>query len=252
MNHLNELILLFFIYSVIGWLWETLYCSLKAHKFVYRGFLVGPYCPIYGFGVLLVLLLVSPYQKNVIFLYIFSTCVVTILEYVTSFLLEIFFHATWWDYKDVPFNLNGRVALPVSLFWGVGCLLIVKVVQPFVLILAEHIEGVSGGYIPSIIAFIMFADSIYTLCNMISLQKISKVWSGKINEVKAEFAEKQVTFRKEKVAWLSEFTNEKKKNLPKFNFNQRRMLANFRQLKIKEIDNLDELILLYKQKKKQK
>lgn len=252
MNHINELILLFFIYSVIGWLWETIYCSSKAHKFVYRGFLVGPYCPIYGFGVLLVLLLVSPYQKNLLVLYIFSTCVVTILEYVTSLLLETFFHATWWDYKDVPFNLNGRVALPVSLFWGVGCLLIVKVVQPFVLLLTERIEGAAGGYIPLVIALVLFADSIYTISNMISFQKVSKVWSGKINEVKAEFSKRQDIFRKEKAAWLSEFTNEKKKTLPKLNFNQRRMLSNFRQLKIKGIDNLDELVLLYKQKKKQK
>lgn len=63
---MSQVILLFFIYSFIGWLWETVYCSLKAKKFVYRGFLVGPYCPIYGFGVLSVLYFVEPFENNLL------------------------------------------------------------------------------------------------------------------------------------------------------------------------------------------
>lgn len=119
MEKMSQIILLFFIYSFIGWLWETVYCSLKAKKFVYRGFLVGPYCPIYGFGVLSVLYFVEPFENNLLVLYIGSAVLVTILEYVTSYGLEKLFHASWWDYHDVPFNLNGRVALPVSLL-GIG------------------------------------------------------------------------------------------------------------------------------------
>lgn len=95
---------------------------IKSQKFVYRGFLVGPYCPIYGFGVLSVLYFVEPFENNLLVLYVGSAVLVTILEYVTSYGLEKLFHASWWDYHDVPFNLNGRVALPVSLFgdWGVS------------------------------------------------------------------------------------------------------------------------------------
>ena len=102
---------------------------IKSQKFVYRGFLVGPYCPIYGFGVLSVLYFVEPFENNLLVLYVGSAVLVTILEYVTSYGLEKLFHASWWDYHDVPFNLNGRVALPVSLL-GIGCVLIVKVIQP--------------------------------------------------------------------------------------------------------------------------
>ena len=94
-----QIMLLFFVYAVIGWLWETVYCSLKARKFVYRGFLIGPYCPIYGFGVLAVLYFIEPYQKNIIFLYVMSAIVVTVLEYVTSYGLEKIFHTTWWIIK---------------------------------------------------------------------------------------------------------------------------------------------------------
>ena len=81
--------------------------------------MVGPYCPIYGFGVLSVLYFVEPFENNLLVLYIGSAVLVTILEYVTSYGLEKLFHASWWDYHDVPFNLNGRVALPVSLL-GIG------------------------------------------------------------------------------------------------------------------------------------
>ena len=95
---------------------------IKSQKFVYRGFLVGPYCPIYGFGVLSVLYFVEPFENNLLVLYVGSAVLVTILEYVTSYGLEKLFHASWWDYHDVPFNLNGRVALPVSLFGDWVCL----------------------------------------------------------------------------------------------------------------------------------
>ena len=144
---MSQVILLFFIYSFIGWLWETVYCSLKAKKFVYRGFLVGPYCPIYGFGVLSVLYFVEPFENNLLVLYVGSAVLVTILEYVTSYGLEKLFHASWWDYHDVPFNLNGRVALPVSLFWGLGCVLIVKVIQPEIAKVVSFLQATFGNYL---------------------------------------------------------------------------------------------------------
>jgi len=118
MVQFERIILLFFLYSFIGWLWETIYCSLKAKHFVYRGFLIGPITPIYGFGILGVVYLLRPLHEQVIPLFFAAALLVTVLEYVTSYLLERFFHASWWDYKEVPLNINGRVALPISLFLG--------------------------------------------------------------------------------------------------------------------------------------
>ena len=106
-------VLLFFAYSFIGWLWETIYCSFNARHFVYRGFLLGPITPIYGFGILGVLYFVDPYQKNIFVLFFVSAILVSLLEYVTSFLLEKLFSLSLWDYNDVPLNINGRVAVPV-------------------------------------------------------------------------------------------------------------------------------------------
>lgn len=247
----NHVVLLFVIYSVIGWLWETVYCSLKAKKFVYRGFLVGPYCPIYGFGVVSVLYFVEPYQNNVVVLYVFSAVLVTVLEYLTSYVLEKLFHATWWDYHDVPLNINGRVAVPVSLFWGLACVLIVKVINPQVLLLAQFLERTFGNVLPILLVGLMTVDLVYTVTNMLAFRKAMAAWSTAVetskSELKArvttEFEEKKGKFevsRSELFSKLHEKRSELAK-LPKINFNHRRILGSFSQLKMTDVVNMEEL-----------
>lgn len=130
--HFEQLFMIFITYSVIGWLWETFYCSIKAKHFVYRGFLLGPYCPVYGFGVSFVLLLVPKGHISLFYLYIYTVIIVTIIEYITSWLLEKLFDMQLWNYANIPLNIQGRVALPVSLFWGIGCLFLIKVINPVI------------------------------------------------------------------------------------------------------------------------
>lgn len=89
---LADIIFLFFIYSFVGWLWETVYCSIKDKKFAYRGFLVGPYCPVYGFAVTTVLLATEPFQSNILWLFLSGLLVATAFEYVAGWLLETVFH----------------------------------------------------------------------------------------------------------------------------------------------------------------
>ena len=168
----SEVILFFFIYSVMGWLWETVYCSLKAGKFIYRGFLIGPYCPIYGFGIIMVLYFIEPFHNNLILLYIFSTIIVTLLEFFTSYFLEKIFHTTWWDYHKVPFNIQGRVALPVSLFWGFCCVIVVKFVQPLVNEYVGHLNSTFGVSLSIIIVFIMLLDTVVSVRKIFSFQNI--------------------------------------------------------------------------------
>ncbi|MCI1903006.1 MAG: putative ABC transporter permease [Enterococcaceae bacterium] len=163
-------IILFFAYSVIGWLWETIYCSLKAHHYVYRGFLVGPYCPIYAFGIMGVVMATKDVQANIFLLFVVSAAFCTILEYVTSWALEKLFHATWWDYKDVPFNINGRIALPVSLGWGIGCTWVVRWLHPRVLEIAEKVAD-NWGWVAWVIALVMITDTCYTLVNMLAFRR---------------------------------------------------------------------------------
>lgn len=276
MTEFIRVVLLFFIYSFVGWLWETVYCSIKAKHFVYRGFLVGPITPIYGFGILGVLYFIEPFQSNLVLLYVLSTALVTILEYLTSFGLEKLFHATWWDYHDVPLNINGRVALPVSLFWGVGCVLIVKVIHPHILILERFLAEHFSFYLPVLLIGLIMMDLGYTLANLQSFQKAVTDLQKAINEQKANLQEvfektkdeweerqktsgtvfgKGIVSKPEKKAagdWLQAFKESTKTNdyLPRLNYTQRRFLKNFPQLSLKEGKDVNEIRQLVKELRK--
>src|SRR5690606_28058615 len=100
-------VLLFFIYSFVGYISEVIYCSARERKFVNRGFLYGPLCPIYGFGGLLVVFLLQPFSYSFPLLFLMAVLVTTILEYVGSWVLETLFDMKWWDYSDYKLNING-------------------------------------------------------------------------------------------------------------------------------------------------
>lgn len=126
----SRLFLLFLIYSCIGYVCEVAYCSSLEKRFVDRGFLHGPICPIYGFGALLVLSLLQPWSTTWVPLYIAAVIVTSVLEYVTSWVMEALFHTKWWDYSKNKFNINGRVCLLNSLLFGVMAVAAVHFVQP--------------------------------------------------------------------------------------------------------------------------
>ena len=261
----SELVLFFFIYAEIGWLWETIFCSIKAKKFMYRGFLMGPYCPIYGFGVLMVLYFIDPFQNNVFLLFILSTIVVTVLEYLTSYVLEKLFHTTWWDYHKVPFNIQGRVALPVSLFWGFCCVIVVKFVQPLVNEYVGHLNSTFGVSLSIIIVFIMLLDTVVSVRKIFSFQKAIEKLDAKLEEQAKELKisinsrikdfskslenkNKKVTEkfknkknkREEKIIQRKEDI-ELRKSIYKLKFNERKMLNSFPKKKKKKIKTFDEL-----------
>lgn len=113
------LLLLYFVfYSFCGWLWETAYCSIRERRYVPRGFLYGPLCPIYGTGFLLMILFFEPLKDNLVVFYFVAVFVMTIWEYFVGWFLEYTTHIKYWDYHTFPFNIKGRVCLYVSLFWG--------------------------------------------------------------------------------------------------------------------------------------
>ena len=111
----------FFIYGFLGWCTEVAFAAWKERTFVNRGFLNGPICPIYGFGVCSVVYLLKPFESNFILLYISSVILVSALEWLTGFLLEKLFHHKWWDYSNEPFNIKGYICLRFSI--NLGCVL---------------------------------------------------------------------------------------------------------------------------------
>lgn len=124
--------LLFLLYSIIGYIAEVVSCSITLKKIVLnRGFLIGPYLPIYGFGCLIMVWLLFRYEDDLLVLFIMSAFFCTVLEYFTSLLMEKLFKLRWWDYSNRKFQINGRVCLDNALLFGLGGILVVKVLHPF-------------------------------------------------------------------------------------------------------------------------
>ncbi|MBQ6395746.1 MAG: putative ABC transporter permease [Atopobiaceae bacterium] len=126
---LSRYLLVFFVFGVIGWVYESIYCTINERKWQNRGFLYGPICPIYGFGFVGMILVIGafkdqgiPYTPWQVFL--FAALGSAVLEYMTSWVLEKLFHARWWDYTNMPFNLNGRICLPATTLFGLFGLLV--------------------------------------------------------------------------------------------------------------------------------
>ena len=128
---LRIIILLFFIYSFLGWFMEVCVALHDENKLINRGFLIGPYCPIYGVGVLLIMLLLHKYADDPFVLFIMAVLLCSILEYFTGYIMEKLFKARWWDYSHKKFNINGRICLDNLLAFGILGLLVMYVLNPF-------------------------------------------------------------------------------------------------------------------------
>lgn len=130
--NLEIYILLFFIYSILGWFMEVIriFLNPKIHKIINRGFLIGPYLPIYGFGVVAITILLGKYKNDIPALFWLSMITCGILEYGTSYLMEKLFNARWWDYSKRKFNINGRICLETLLPFGIAGTLIICFVNP--------------------------------------------------------------------------------------------------------------------------
>lgn len=123
---------LFIIYSFIGWIMEVMWNLFTDKKLVNRGFLIGPYCPIYGVGCLLLILLLGSFKEQPVLLFFMSIIVCSILEYSTSYIMEKLFKARWWDYSEYKFNLNGRICAATMIPFGVLGVLVVYYLNPFI------------------------------------------------------------------------------------------------------------------------
>jgi len=168
---LYYLILYFFVYGFLGWCTEVAFAACKERKFVNRGFLNGPICPIYGIGVGIVVQFLTPYKENLVLLYIASVVMVTALEWVTGFILEKIFHNKWWDYSKMPLNLNGYVCLLFSLIWGVACVLIVDFIHPLIHKVLSWIPFPVGMTLIVVLSIVMFVDLYVTASTILKMNK---------------------------------------------------------------------------------
>ncbi len=175
MNDLVVYFHLFIIYSFMGWLMEVILTLFKQHKFVNRGFLIGPYCPIYGYGCLLIILLLKKYMDSPVTLFIMAIVICSILEYMTSLVMEKLFNARWWDYSDKKFNINGRICLETMLPFGILGLLIIYIINPFYMKILEKINPLILTILAIIILILFIVDNIVSFNVVKSLKTEIKI-----------------------------------------------------------------------------
>lgn len=170
-------ILYFTIYSFIGWLCETIYCYPVNNKFTNRGFLNGPFCPIYGVGALLLIMTLSGFENNYILIFIFGMILTSTLEYTTSYLMEKIFNAKWWDYSNKKFNLKGRICLGNSIIFGLMSVI-------FMMFIHENVEKLIKYMPSSVVIFLGFVLLIYFIIDLIiTLISVMKL-NVKLKQVK--------------------------------------------------------------------
>ncbi|MCX8130446.1 MAG: putative ABC transporter permease [Clostridia bacterium] len=136
---LYHLLYYFIIYSFAGWCMETVYMSLRAGHLVNRGFLFGPFCPIYGFGALILITLLGNVGKSAVKYFIYAIILTTILELCIGIMLRSVFNNNWWDYSEEPFNIAGLICLKSSITWGIISLFFMGFVHPYIHWFISHI-----------------------------------------------------------------------------------------------------------------
>ena len=175
--NLVQLFVLFIIYSFIGWVGEVIYCSIPEKHFINRGFLHGPVCPIYGCGGLLVVFLLMPFKDTWVALFFAAMFVTTVLEYFTSWLMEVLFHNRWWDYSQYKLNINGRVCLLNSLIFGAMGTLALHFVHPPIVWLIRQIKS-------PYIEIISGALCVWFVSDLILTVRTLKMFNKKLEELK--------------------------------------------------------------------
>ncbi len=164
---LRMMFLLFMIYSIIGWIMEVIIVSCEKKRFTDRGFLIGPYCPIYGIGALLITIFLTKYVDDLIALFVMSSIYGAVLEYFTSYIMEKIFKTRWWDYSTHKYNLNGRISLMTTLGFGALGVILIHFLNPFFEKIIDLLPDLSLTIISIVLALIVLADIIISF-NVIS------------------------------------------------------------------------------------
>ena len=168
----HQWLLLFYIYCFMGWVWESCYVSLENQKWVNRGFLKGPFLPIYGSGAIVVIISTLTVENELILVFIIGMIAATILEYITGAMMEKVFHVRYWDYTKEPFNINGHICLTSSLAWGVFSVLLVRFVNPPIENLIKFIPEVISEVSAYVITIFITIDVVQSFNEAMDLRNL--------------------------------------------------------------------------------
>lgn len=167
-----ELLWMFVIYAFLGWCLEVVFAmSQNGGKFVNRGFLNGPICPIYGFGALAVIVLLTPFKDNLLLLFAGSLMLTTVVEFIAGYILEKSFHQKWWDYSECFLNIKGYICASASVAWGVICILVIYFLHPLVDDFLRRLPFEIGSVIISLFILFIIVDTVVTIISLIMVKQ---------------------------------------------------------------------------------
>ena len=195
-----EILTYFVIYSFWGWVLESTFRSIKEKKLINTGFLNGPFCPIYGAGAIIMYVLLENFKDNTILLFVVGFLVLSLWEYAVGAFLEKAFNTKYWDYSNHKINLQGRVCLTNSIYWGILGVIFIQYIHPFV---QEKLALIDSVYLKVVIYSIGIIILIDAIISTVKIKNI-KASLNKIEELN-----KQI---KEKLEEIKELTKEKEKN----------------------------------------
>ena len=204
-NTFFHILTYFVIYSFLGWVLESIVRTICERKIINTGFLIGPFCPIYGFGAIIMILFLDGFKNNILFLFFISVIALTLWEYVVGLLLEKLFHTKYWDYSNHKFNYKGRICLTNSIAWGILGVLFIKYIHPFIIQILSYIDFKYVEIIACIISFILLVDAIISVIKV----KNIKTTLEKIEDINEQIKQKLLDLKdKEKIS-----TNDNIQNL---------------------------------------
>jgi len=191
---ISRYVCLFMIYSLMGWIYESVYCTIRKRKWENRGFLYGPICPIYGVGAIMISAVAYFFDRSGLALtpwhiYFISVVGSAFLEYITSWTLEKIFHAIWWDYSHLPLNIHGRVSLFTSLGFGAGGLLIVYVIIPLTATAMKCVSPILTEFWALFLLFIFAVDFTLTVVALLHFDRIVTQAESNFNQNMATFVD---------------------------------------------------------------
>lgn len=181
--------LLFLCYSFLGWACETVYCSIGKRKFVNRGFLNGPLCPVYGFGALAVLYFLRPVSDNIPLLFVSGMLLTSVIEYITGYLLEKLFATKWWDYSSRRFNIHGRVCLRNSLMFGALSVVAVRVIDPVIRGGIYALPATVCAVLSIVFGAMMAADLVVTVRTILDINSALKQLQQMVEQARLDTQE---------------------------------------------------------------
>lgn len=192
---INQIIYYFAIYSFLGWVLEFLYVSYRSKKFVDVGFLFGPFCPIYGVGVVSIIIFLQPFAQTPLYFFIGVIVMTSSIEYLTGTILEAIFKTNWWNYSKQRFNLNGKICLKFSIYWGFLALFIFYFVHPYIHSFMLYLFQKTSYIFPIIFLAYLIIDSVFSIISAYGLRKIII----KLNKLKEEYENNLDEFNKKRI-----------------------------------------------------